>query len=320
MIYSIYADAYCSRAFIDKLPDKGARIQSLYDRICAELKARYTVERAAELFSELNIVERGQQTLNQMEWLGGQRGDQVIVAADTLDSDDDQPDGMDPLKIIAQSRETKLVKVQKPPKSLITEADLADIRSMAEPQDASRTDTSQSSPNTSTNSADLEPRALAIIKNEELHQAAAKDGRQRFLPFRTTKSDVHNVDREKARSAGKHWINTAATPPLIRNDAARLITLGESIAAERLQQARVREQMVRQAVERLDARRKIIADNIKLLPAGSELLDPNSFFQSYRQREEHFNEAEDDDSLSEHSALDECEDDEADGVSVLIHS
>lgn len=310
---------YFFRSFIDKLPDKGTRIQSLYDRICNELNSRDGVERAAELFSELNIVEKGQQTLNQMEWMGGQNGGHIIVAADTLDSDDDEPDGLDPLKIIAQSRETKLVKVQKPPKSLITEADLVDIKAMTE----SKVNTSQSSPNTSSASIELDPRVLVIMKKEEKTQEANKNAKQRFMPFRTTKSDVHNVDQEKARTASKNWTNTAATPPIIRNDAVKLIALGESIENERLQNEKVREQMQQQAVERLVARRKIIADNIGLLPAGSELLDPNSFFQSYQQREEKFKEDEDDDdSLSEHSALDEYEDDEPDthGVSVVIQS
>lgn len=306
-----------TRSFINKLPDKGVRIQNLHDKIGAELKSRDEIECAAGLFSQLNLVEKGQKALTHMEWNGGKlNGDQIIVAADTLDSDDDEIDSVDPLKIIAQSRNTKLVKVQKPAKSLITEADLADIKSMADEADEKKvvdTSSNSSSVTSSGRLLDLDQHAINIIQNEDCHSKDnAELKKHRFLPFRTTKTDVHNADKERCRSSGKNWENTAATPPLIRNDAVKMISLKESIETERDQQEKLREQMQKQAMERLEARRQIIADNITLLPAGSELIDPNSFFQSYRQREE--KDSEDDDDLSsEHSALDEEEDYDLDG-------
>lgn len=318
-IFTKSTNPIISRSFLHKLPDKGARIQSLYDKICIEIKARDEVECAAMLFSELNIVEKGEKMLTHMEWCGGKVDcDQIIVAADTMNSDD-EIDSVDPLKIIAQSRNTKLVKIQKPAQSLITEADLADIKALSKAVNS----TSDSSANTSTNTAasmELDPRAINIMKNEECKQHTVQQ-KQTFLPFRTTKSDVHNVDREKARGVSKNWTNSSATPPLIRNDAAKLISLQESIDTERLQKEKYRDEMEKHAAERLATRRQIISENINLLPGGSEMRDPNSFFQSYQQREDKFMEdQEDEDSLSEHSALDDEEDDEQDthGVSVAI--
>lgn len=310
-----------SRSFLHKLPDKGARIQSLFRKICDEITARDEVECAAALFSELNIVEKGEKMLTHMEWTGKKpNSNQMIVAADTLNSDD-EIDGVDPLKIIAQSRDTKLVKIEKPPESLITEADLADIKSMSK----SVRNSGESSVNTSTNTAasvELDPRAINIMKKEEFKLLTDKH-KEKFLPFRTTTSGVHNVDREKSRGVHKNWVNSSATPPLIRNDAVKMISLQESIETERLQKEKLREEMEKQAVERLEARRRIIHKHISLLPIGSEMRDPNSFFQSYQQREDTFKEDEDDeDVLSEHSALDDEEDDEHDtgGVSFVIPS
>lgn len=307
------------RSFLHKLPDKGARIQSLYDKICVEIQARDGIECAAAMFSELNIVEKGEKVLTHMEWTGQKQNfDQIIVAADTIDSDD-EVDSVDPLKIIAQSRDTKLVKIEKPAESLITEADLADIESLNKSTNSS----GEISANTSTNTAssiELDPRVINIFKKEECKQHIVQQ-KEKFLPFRTTTSGVHNVDREKSRVVHKNWVNSSATPPVIRNEAVKMISLQESIETERLQKQKLRNELEKQAIERLEARRKIIGENLSLLPAGSEMCDPNLFFQSYQQREDKFKEDEDDeDSLSEHSALDEEEEDEQDGhgVSVII--
>lgn len=75
--------------------------------------------------------------------------------------------------------------------------------------------------------------------------------------FRTTKSDVHTVEKEKQRKHGKHWEVTAATPPTIRNNAAKLIPLQESIETERQHKEKLREQIEKHAEERLAMRKKI---------------------------------------------------------------
>lgn len=302
------------RSRLLKLPDKGERIEKLYQNIVKEIETRNDIDQAAELFSELNIVEKGTKTVTHMEWHGGKvNSDQILVAADTLDSDDDDEEDIDPLKIIAQSRSTvKLVKVAKPPKSLITDADLEDIKSMngQSEVDGHRDGNSKS--------IELEPHAINMIKKDTAFDKDAKV-KQKFLPFRTTKSDVHSVEREKQRVHGKHWEVTAATPPNLRNNAAKLITLEDSIEMERQHKEKLREQMERQAEERLAVRKKIIADNISLLPSGSALADPNTFFQSYRQRESHFDENNDCDDEPYSDNSDDGEEPDTHGIAVVLN-
>lgn len=315
-----------------KLPDKGDRIQKLYENIVAELNARDDIDQAATLFSELNIVEKGVKVVTQMEWNGGKvKGDQVLVAAETLDSDDDENE-VDPLKVIAQNRNIKLVKVTKPPKSLITEADLQDIKAIEaenkikKSQNVISTNTSSETASDETDDVnktsdliELEPHAINMMKKDKAFDKNVKV-KEKFLPFRTTKSDVHSVNKEKQRKPGKHWEITAATPPILRNNSAKLISLQESIDMERQHKEKLREQMEKQAVERLATRKKIIAANISLLPIGSTLLDPNAFFQSYRQRETQFeeNDETDGDLYSENSD-DDGEEPDSHGISVVIN-
>lgn len=310
------------------LPDKGERIQKLYDTLLREINARNVVDQAAALFSELNIVEKGVQAVTQMEWNGGKmNGNQIVVAADTLESDEE--DDIDPLKIIAQSRNTvKLVKVAKPPQSLITETDLQEIKSI-QSENKSKND-ENSSANTSTHTAsdetdtnksnssiELEPHALYMIQKDKAFDKDAQI-KQKFLPYRTTKSDVHDIDKEKQRKHGKNWEITAATPPNLRNSAVQMIPLHESIQVEKQHKEKLREQMEKQAEERLATRKKIVADNISLLPPGSELLNANVFFQSYRQREDDF----DENQHSEDEHFSDCSDDgeepDTGGVSVFV--
>lgn len=313
-----------------KLPDKGERIQKLHDSIVNEINSRNEIDRAAALFSELNIVEKGVKAVTQMEWNGGKlKGDQVLVAAETLDSDDDENGEFDPLKIIAQSRETKLVKVTKPPKSLITEADLQDIKSIEEANKNNKskncekstsitTESDETDANKTSDSIELEPHAYNVMKKDKAFDENAII-KEKFLPFRTTTSDAHSVVKEKQRKHGKYWEITAATPPSLRNNAAKLISLQESIDMERQHKEKLREQIEKQAEERLETRKKIIADNISLLPSGSTLLDPNAFFQSYQQRESHFDENDDsnEDALSEDSY--DGEEPDSQGISVVIN-
>lgn len=264
-----------------------------------------------------------------MEWNGGKvDGDQIVVAADTLDSDDDADANIEPLKIIAQSRETKLVKIEKPIESLITEADLEDIESMRATNDTMNGESSTNNDtknepennfNTTSGSVDFDPHAVYIMKMDESFIVKSKSIKK-FLPFKTTKSDVHNVERERNRKYGPHWEVTAATPPNLRNNPVQMLSLHESIEMERQHKEKVREHIEKQAEERLEMRRKIIADNILLLPPGSSSLDPNAFFQTYRQREDKYNEFEleesEDDVYSENNY--EGDEPESHGVSVVV--
>lgn len=294
-----------NRLRLSKLPDKGNRIGQLHDKIVAEISSRNETDLAAALFSDLNIAEKGIETVTHMEWHGVKINDDRI-ATSTLDSDDDDDNdqNIDPLKIIAQSRNTvKLVNIVKPVKNLITPADLEDIKSFAnetgnhqvsaglvnvnsviEIYGAPTNSQMKETTKIETPSAELEPHAIYVCQKDKSFDKNLTM-RQKFLPFKTTKTDVHNNETEKKRVHGKHWEITAATPPFIRNCEAKLITLRESIEIERKHKDELKALQEKQAVKRLEARKKILADNISILPSGSHLLDPNVFFQSYRQRE-----------------------------------
>lgn len=319
------------RSWLLKLADKGERIQSLHDRIVKEIEERNEIDQAAKLFSELNIVEKGVKAVTNMEWNGGKvDSNRIVIAADTLDSDDDDDEDatIDPLKIIAQCRETKLVKIEKPIESLITDADLMDIKSMKAENEtmngesSTRNDTkidTENNLNTTSGCVDLDPHAVYIMKKDESVTEKSKS-KKKFLPFKTTKSDVHNVEREKNRKYGPHWEVTAATPAHLRNNAVQMLSLHESIEIERQHKEKLREQIEKQAEQRLESRKKIIAENISFLPSGSSMLDPNAFFQSYRQREEKYNEVEDseDEVYSENSDDGEEPESHAIGASVVL--
>ncbi|EDS29998.1 conserved hypothetical protein [Culex quinquefasciatus] len=53
---------------VAKLPDKGAKIRLFYEQIVKQLEAHCNVDRAAELFSELNIASVGKRSLTKLEW------------------------------------------------------------------------------------------------------------------------------------------------------------------------------------------------------------------------------------------------------------
>lgn len=142
-----------------------------------------------------------------MEWTG--KYTTAATAVQLLDSDDD-PDEEDPLKILAQSRmPTKMVTVLAAPTTLVTAADVAEAHSFDQ----------------------LDPHAVHMCAVEQRHDTS----HSKFLPHRTTKSDSHSVAHEKARTVGKHWEVTAATPPQLRNAEAQLLTLQESIAVQHQQ-------------------------------------------------------------------------------------
>lgn len=159
------------------------------------------MEQAAEMFSELNIASTGQKQLTNLEWTGKcEKND--INENEVLDSDDEE----DPIKILAQSMDVKKkVKVLPPEPKLITEADLEEIKSFSSP---------------------LEPYALHIIEKKEYDSMPKTE---KFKPYKTTKSNVHNPETEMQRKVGKHWESTAATPPLIKHPGVKMLSLQDSV-------------------------------------------------------------------------------------------
>lgn len=264
---------------MDKLADKGARIQSLYDRLLVEIELRNEMNQAAAIFSDLNIAEKGLKIVTQMEWNGGKVYAHEEFA--TVDSDDDDDATDDPLKLIAQSRShTKIIKIEKPAASLVTAADLEEIKSFSVDQ--------------------LDPHALYMCEKDRNFDEIAIGQKKKFFAHKTTKSDVHSIANEKSRVNGKNWEVTAATPPILRNNEAKLLTLKESIEIERKHKDELKQLQQTQASERLKIRQKIISENISLLPDGIDLTDPNKLFQSYREKGLTDDES-DNDSFSENS-------------------
>lgn len=92
---------YICRKFVSKLPDKGAKILNLKEKIEQELQLRNKVEDAAKLLSRLNIATEGKAAMNELEWTGkyseksNNNEPRKIIE---LDSDEED----DPLKILAQ--------------------------------------------------------------------------------------------------------------------------------------------------------------------------------------------------------------------------
>lgn len=76
----------------------------------------------------------------------------------------------------------------------------------------------------------LDPAELEHVKYI-VDKVKGKEQRKSFKPYRTTKSNVHDPEKEKQRESkkDKHWEITAATPPLIVHGAAKTVDLNESL-------------------------------------------------------------------------------------------
>ncbi|XP_030556242.1 uncharacterized protein LOC115759451 [Drosophila novamexicana] len=290
-----------SKKRLQSLPDKGKRIQESYEKLLAEIQRRNDVEATANLFGELNIASKGKRTLNNLEWHGRAAVNSSNVS-DLLDSDDEQE--MDPLRVIAQgTMHQRQVKVLPPPATLITPEDVADIASFRQTPnslDSTLTDQSASSsfsgqdcsktipaeiieidaatlvdkhpPGTT-----LEQHALYLIEKTELPVSAA--AREKFRPFRTTISNVHDPAKERIRKKGKHWEITAATPPLIQHKETQLVPLAESASLQVDYMQKVKELRIQQAEERL-ARQTGTVNSIRL--PDESVLKTKSSFNIYR--------------------------------------
>lgn len=224
----MYVDLLFFRTCLRNLADRGERIKSLHQRILKEIENRNEIEEAAAKFSALNIVSNGVPAMTALEWSSGKS----IQPPDTvLDSDDEEDD---PLKLLAQSRAVKLVKVEKPAETLITQADLDDIASF-EKDEKTKSDKQETKATIPTSVASLlEPHAVYACGLDATFNKNVLV-KPKYKPYKTTKSDVHSIEKEKARKVSDKWEVTAATPPVIRNSDVRVLTLQESIEIQRQQ-------------------------------------------------------------------------------------
>lgn len=303
-----------NKARLSKLPDKGTKIETFYKQILQQLKVHDNVDRAAEMFSELNIASVGKSSMAKMEWSG-----QYNTRPDTtevVDSDDDfDNETVDPLKILAQSTQhKKKIILAKPEPTLVTQQDLEDIEQMKQEQsecssaDLVEIDVQKSAGILNTflkqkqqtndgslaaNGTDLDGHSILLCKKE-----SNMSPKQKFLPFRTTKSNVHDPEKEKQRFLGhsKNWENTSATPPAITHAPAQVLTLEESIKLQEEKNILIQKAQEQYAGERLQ-RRQEIKESVRSTIAN-DVMPGSSQFTTYRdvwESEEEMNEDDDDD-------------------------
>lgn len=237
------------RKRLQQLPDKGKRIQDKYENVVAEINRRNDVDAAANLLGELNIASKGKTALNNLEWHGHSKSDDSSHVDDVLDSDDEEEN--DPLRIIAKgTMHERQVKVLPPPATLITAEDLLDIASFKAGSDTPDSVDQSLSSNASckdmsetiateiieidaaklkekhTSETTFDQHARYLIDKTEVQVTRVE--REKFKPFRTTVSNVHDPSKERVRKKGKYWEVTAATPPLIQHKEIQLVPLTES--------------------------------------------------------------------------------------------
>lgn len=219
-----------NKTFILKLPDKGEKIKSFRDKVLKELEHKNEVEKAANLLSRLNLASEGKAAMNELEWTGKYTEIRDTVKVVELDSDDEE----DPLKILAQPTgcgvHKKKIVYLPPEESLIKPEDLAEIESFKIKA----------------------PDHIAYIVNKIENSPENKiEKKEPFKPYKTTKTNVHDPEKEKQRKQNKNWEVTAATPPLIVHGAAKVINLNESLQLQKEQTDKLHKIRAKHAAERL---------------------------------------------------------------------
>lgn len=214
------------RSRLQKLPDKGNRVQLLYDRAVKALDMQNEIENTSNLLASLNL---GASDINRLEWkeTGARKQKEV------LDSDDDE----DPIAILASSnRNQKIVKQPKEygnDKQLITEEDLKEAQEIVK------------------GLLHLDPVLERVVENENM------DPSKRFLPhkpkFKSTSSSASSLSEEGNK---KIRDNSAATPPYYHS-GAKLLSLRESIEVGHAHNLSLKLLQENQAAERLAMRTKL---------------------------------------------------------------
>lgn len=225
------------RSFICKLPDKGEKIQILYNRVIQALDTRNKVEDASRLLSSLNI---GSNNLNNLEWEGTTQTSKKLM----LDSDDDEGES-NPFEIllaanISQNKKIIKHKIESNDIQLITEQDIREAKEIENEH------------------PHFDPAADKICRNEILEPS------QRFLPYKSTEKKGGKIIKHiyKIREI------TAATPPILEKGVV-MLSLRESIEAEFLQQKLTKELIEKHTTERLEAK------TMELKKAGLKISQPS---------------------------------------------
>ncbi|CAK1545139.1 unnamed protein product [Leptosia nina] len=211
-----------NKSFVNKLPDNGAKIQSLHDRISIEIRSKQEEEQTCNLFNNMKLETIDKNCVQDVEWEG-----KVAQNHNTyLDSDDDsEPEDVLHVLTQKQSGERK-VKILKSEKLLVTPQDLLDIGEI--------------------------PHIKYIVEKTEHNTHAKSTGK--FKPYKTTTSDVHKPEKEIQRKKHKHWEVTAATPPPILHGPAKILTIEESLRLQQEHNTHLKKIEAQHAAEKLLAK------------------------------------------------------------------
>ncbi|XP_033212741.1 DNA-directed RNA polymerase II subunit GRINL1A [Belonocnema kinseyi] len=278
-----------NKIFISKLPDKGEKIKGFREKIVKEIERRNEVDEAARLLSRLNIAQDGKSAMNQLEWTGKYSEKDLGEKIVELDSDDDE----DPLKILAQPTGSgvhkKKVIILPPEEKLIKPEDLQDIDSFdsSEPPEIEHV-----------------KYIVNLVENSE-----KETRREKYMPYKTTKSNVHDPMKEKVRKKDKHWEITAATPPLIVHGAVQVLSLNESLRLQKEQAEKLQQIQAKHATQRL--MEQLGAHSLGTLPANV-----GSYRSTSEAKDSDSSDASDDEEIEVH---DEEESDKGRSVVYTVH-
>ena len=219
---------YVFRFRLQKLPDKGKKIQDLYDRTLKALKLKNEIDTAANLLSSLNL---GFNDLSNLEWEG------KITAKkpeNILDSDDDE----DPLAILTSSNSATHNKViVKHSKENEAENTLITANDIKEAQEISK------------GHLHLDPVLEQVCQHDN------QEPPHRFL-FYKPKSNSLNASHTSQGHEDKKKLreNSAASPPVTTHGVIPL-SIRESVEIEHLQRLKMKQLHENQATERLAVRK-----------------------------------------------------------------
>ncbi|XP_014219504.1 DNA-directed RNA polymerase II subunit GRINL1A [Copidosoma floridanum] len=223
-----------NKSFVSKLPDKGAKIICFKEKLSKELEHRNHVEGAAKLLSRLNIASEGKAAMSKLEWTGeysekAEKNGKIVE----LDSDDDNENV---LKILAQPTGSGVHK-----KKVIH---LAQEESLIKPEDLVEIE--------SASNDNIDVGHIKYIVNK-VENSENKKKKEPFRPYKTTKSNVHDPEKEIERGKKKHfkWEVTAATPPTIVHGAVKPLSIEESLELQKEQTAKLKVIQAKSAAERL---------------------------------------------------------------------
>lgn len=237
------------------LPDKGLKLQKFYEEILHNLKTHDDVNLAEQLLSELNIASIGKKSLTKMEW-NIEHNDALGVEAIVGSGDDRDIQKSNPLAGLAQSNivEQKIVHSASQP-SLIDQHQTIELGSgetSGKSSDLSQEMTEEVC--TVHLSETYDVYSTNLCKKEVLTSI-----KEKFLPFRTTKTNVHDTHKERHRyiKCGKNWDISSATPPSIAHGPAKMISLDESIRIQTEKNSMIQAMQNIHAKERLKRRIEI---------------------------------------------------------------